>query len=141
MKNKKPTYEELESRVAVLERRLEEADLEIAAYQKAEDRLGKDEKLFRRLVENSPDIILHWSPAFGVEYINPSVKKITGYAPDEIIGNMGFLVSKIHPEDRPAFIDFLLGFNARDGRTSSLNVRFITKDDSVISIFIFKKSL
>jgi two-component system, cell cycle sensor histidine kinase and response regulator CckA len=91
----------------------------------------ESEERFRRLAENAPDIILRWVSGFGVEYVNPALKTITGYSPEEVIGNTGFLAAKLHPDDRNLF------FNAikkavSEKESGTVEFRFISKSNETI---------
>ncbi|MCD6569117.1 MAG: PAS domain S-box protein [Deltaproteobacteria bacterium] len=48
--------------------------------------LKASEMRFRRIAENAKDMILWLNPEGVCEYINPEVKRILGYSPEEIIG-------------------------------------------------------
>jgi PAS domain S-box-containing protein len=89
---KNPTYKELVQNVIELEKKLRE-------LKQTEEVLQESEERFRALTENATDItlILNYESIF--KYVSPSVKKIFGYSPDELIGET---VSRlVHPEDLP----------------------------------------
>lgn len=96
--------------------------------------LSESEERFRRISENAPDIILRWNAVTGVEYANPALEKLTGYAPEEVIGNMGFLASKFHPDDIPVFIETMRSMGKKNGgeEAKALEFRMFAKDGSVI---------
>ncbi|HOO56752.1 MAG TPA: PAS domain S-box protein [bacterium] len=99
-----------------------------------EEALRESEKKFRIIVENAPDIIFRWKPGFGVEYINPVVTEIIGYSPDEIVGNLGFLVSKIHPDDRKVFMDTLNNLREKTPLMKPVEFRIVSKDNKSVWI-------
>ncbi|HNT24576.1 MAG TPA: GAF domain-containing protein [Anaerolineales bacterium] len=64
------------------------------------DTLRISESHFRSLIENASDIITVLTPDGNVTYGSPSVERVLGYAPDDVIGHSIFPI--IHPEDIPA---------------------------------------
>ena len=71
-------------------------DLEIKVKERTEE-LNKSERRFRILVENSLDIISLIDFDGHIIYISPSIKRLTGFTEDEMIGKSGF--DLIHPDD------------------------------------------
>jgi len=63
-----------------------------------EEALRDREEWFRSLIENALDMVQVLDPAGSVIYISPSVQRILGYAPEELLG--GYLMELLHPEDR-----------------------------------------
>lgn len=94
--------------------------------------LKESEERFSRIAEHSPDIILRWNPVTGMEYANPALEKITGYAPEEVLGNMGFLASKLHTEDMSAFIETMQSIGAKGETVKAAEFRMFAKDGSII---------
>ncbi|MFH1539473.1 MAG: PAS domain S-box protein [bacterium] len=97
-------------------------------HKRAEEALRESEERFRRLAENSPDVIIRAIPERGVEYVNPIIEEITGYSPDEITGDWGFLASKIHPGDRHNFISKFKDSCEHGTGNRLVEFRFIAKD-------------
>lgn len=69
----------------------------VAEFIQYEEALRKSEEHFRSLIENSFDIIGILDPFGNILYMNPAVKEVLGYRPEEVIGNNIF--SLLHPED------------------------------------------
>ncbi|HEX7485083.1 MAG TPA: PAS domain-containing protein, partial [Vicinamibacterales bacterium] len=47
----------------------------------------EDGPLYRHIVEHAADIIATLDPSSGrIVYISPSVRRVLGYAPDELVG-------------------------------------------------------
>lgn len=62
-----------------------------------QDNLAESEKKFRALLENSNDIILIVDRDLKYKYVSPSVKRIYGYSPEEMIGKSR--TDFVHPDD------------------------------------------
>lgn len=63
-----------------------------------DDCKGKTEEFYRLLVENSLDLVLVLDEEGTVRYIAPSVERLLGYSPQELLGRKVF--EFIHPQDR-----------------------------------------
>jgi len=74
-----------------LERKVAERTAELTAA------LRESEARFRALIENSLDITAILDAASAVRYVSPSVTRILGYAPEELIGETSF--DFVHPDD------------------------------------------
>jgi PAS domain S-box-containing protein len=72
---KKPTYEELEQRVKVLEK-------ETAQRMAVEKAFRESEKKYRLLVKNLPSIVYRGYADWSVEFFDSKIKQITGYSPE-----------------------------------------------------------
>ncbi|MBI3974289.1 MAG: GAF domain-containing protein [Chloroflexi bacterium] len=57
---------------------------------------------FRRLAENSPDIIYHYElvPKRRFTYINPATTSLVGYTPHDHYADPNLLAKIVHPDDR-----------------------------------------
>lgn len=71
---------------------------DITERKRAEEAVLKSEQLFRTVIESSSDIISIIDPDGTVRYKSPSVTRLLGYAPSELVGLNGF--DSIHPDDR-----------------------------------------
>ncbi len=68
---------------------------------KTRQALSKEEEKFRLLAENSSDVISRQKPDGTYIYVSPSIKKLTGFSPDELIGLKADEL--YHPDDiKPA---------------------------------------
>jgi PAS domain S-box-containing protein len=74
-------------------------------------RLRGAEQRYRRLAENAPDIVFRYElyPRPRVTYINPAVKSITGYSPEEYYADPKLSLKTVYPEDRPLMEKVLRG--------------------------------
>ncbi|HLF74309.1 MAG TPA: PAS domain S-box protein [Anaerolineales bacterium] len=70
--------------------------------QHAEDALKESEKRFRALIENSSDAISLISGEGIILYESPSVSRILGYSPEELVGRK--FSELLHPDDLPQVI-------------------------------------
>ncbi len=61
--------------------------------------LHESENRFRSMVENGSDVIAILDADGSRRYLSPSVERVLGYTPDELIGKSPF--DQIHPEDLP----------------------------------------
>ena len=73
---------------------------EISERKKAEEALKKSEGKYRDLVENINDVIYALDTTGIVTYISPTVEKVMGYSPSEIIGK--HMMDFIYRDDRAA---------------------------------------
>ncbi|MEW6202198.1 MAG: ATP-binding protein [bacterium] len=149
MKRKKPSYKEQGKHIRKQNKQLEnsggsdrEGETEKEDIKKInffEDATRACEGRLPCFAVNSPDIMLRWRPGQGVVYVNPALESITGYSPGEVIGNPGFLVSKIHPEDVPYFTSEIQTPEQKEGGRKPIEFRMIAKSGSVVwfeAIFI-----
>lgn len=73
--------------------------LDITEEKKAVDALINSEQRFRSLVQNSSDIITILEHNGKIRYESPSITRILGYNPDDLVGDNAF--DYVHPEDLP----------------------------------------
>lgn len=95
----------------------------------AEARLRAREDRFRRLAENAHDLIYRYRlrPQPGFEYVNPAVRRVTGYSPAECYAEPEIAFRMIHPDDRAAMLS-----NDGPRRDTPALVRYLRKDGGVI---------
>jgi PAS domain S-box-containing protein len=90
MANSKPTYEELEKRIAQLEAARGAAFPDTGEQLFSSEELQKRELRFQELVESSTDWIWEVDADSTYTYASPKVVDLLGYEPDEIIGRKPF---------------------------------------------------
>jgi PAS domain S-box-containing protein len=89
------------SQYAVLANRIENA---VAQY-RAEQAVEETEQRYRRLIEESTDVITVVDENGEYKYVSPAAERLLGYTAEELVGENGF--EYIHPEDRgPAMEQF-----------------------------------
>lgn len=72
---------------------------DITRQRQIEKELQASEERFRAMIETSSDIIQVVNGKGIMTYVSPSVKRILGYTPQELIGKPS--VSVVHPDDLP----------------------------------------
>jgi PAS domain S-box-containing protein len=63
-----------------------------------EDKLAESEKKYRLLAENSFDLICIHNTDGRLEFISPSIKRLLGYEPEELLGRKPYEI--VHPDDQ-----------------------------------------
>ncbi len=74
----------------------------LLCLQKNHQMVIRNEKIFRLLAENSPNIIYLYTnnPSPSYDYISPNVTTILGYSQDDFYNDPKFINKIVHPEDR-----------------------------------------
>ncbi|OLZ40227.1 PAS domain-containing sensor histidine kinase [Natrinema saccharevitans] len=93
------------------------------------DSKGDDERpadLHQKLVEQSGDIATIIDPDGTITYVSPSVKRILGYEPEDLIGDRGY--EYVHPDDRAANARAVERAQDRPDSSHVVEVRFRRAD-------------
>lgn len=98
---------------------------------KAEDKLRKNERLFRMLTENASDLIYRrdFLPSPHFSYVSPSVFLFTGYSPAEIYADPHLGLKVVHPDDLSILEDLNEG---KYGDNQPFVLKWITKRGKMI---------
>ncbi len=94
------------------------------------ERLRTTEDLFRTIVENSTDIVTILDRMGQIVYESPSVKQITGYRPEQLIGRSIF--EHLHPDDLAMAAEKHLAIAEKIGSCATAEVRFRKSDGSYL---------
>jgi PAS domain S-box-containing protein/putative nucleotidyltransferase with HDIG domain len=106
---------------------------------KAEQELRASEDRFRSLVQNSDDLIHVIDVNGRIVYESPSVLRITGYLPGEMLGKNP--LDYIHPEDIQIAHNDLMGVVARTEQGTATEVRFRRADGEWIYLEVMGSNL
>jgi PAS domain S-box-containing protein len=94
-------HDDLERRVGERTAELESLNRalrqEIAVRQEAEAALAHREIHFRALLDNTLDVMFVVDHAGVIQYVSPSITRVLQYAPEEVLGRVGF--DFLHEED------------------------------------------
>jgi PAS domain S-box-containing protein len=90
--------------------------------------MNESEHLFYSLIQNSSDIITILKEDGTISYESPSLKRLLGYAPDELIGSNAFEL--VHPDDLPRVKDAFAEVIRNPEAPLSVQFRFRHKDGS-----------
>jgi PAS domain S-box-containing protein len=103
---------------------------DIAERKNAEAALRDSEYRFRSIIQNSSDVILIVNERSEIKFASDSLRRITGYQPQEVIGIPS--VSFVHPDDvfkiQRSRVDLL----NNPGKTNTVQYRRIKKDGTYI---------
>ena len=122
---RKAAEEQLRRANEELEARVQERT---AALALANEALSRSEEHFRRLIENSQDLIQVVDPERRVSYTGPSITRALGYAPEEMLGRTG--ADFLHPDDLPRVTAAVAAAEAEPGTAQALEYRIRHKDGS-----------
>lgn len=101
---------------------------DITERKRAEDALKEREENFRALIDNSLDISVITNADQTIRYVSPSVERILGYKPEELIGKNAF--EFLSPDDVENITRNFDAFANHPGQPVSIDVCFRHKDGS-----------
>ena len=92
----------------------------------------RSDERFRRLVQNSSDLITVMEADWTIRYQTPSVERVLGYQPDELLGtNLGEL---IHPEDTERMAALLTRTSSHDGINGPIECQMRHQDGRWLTV-------
>jgi PAS domain S-box-containing protein len=125
--DRKPTYEELKQRVKELEK-------EVSKRKLAEEALRESEEKYRTLFENASDaIFIADTENHIILDANRQAEQLIGRPREEIIG---MHQAQLHPPDQAEYYKEKFRRHVRKGRVFDLEAEVITKDGSIVPVFI-----
>jgi PAS domain S-box-containing protein len=110
-----------------VERELREAH-ERRKRRVAEETVSQNQERFRLLIENALDIITVFGNDGIIHYKSPSVERVLGYKPEDLVGKN--ILEYVHPEDVENFLDTLNQVVQNSNLTLSIEFRFQHQDGS-----------
>lgn len=122
--------------ISRLNRTILNAKQEIADRQIAEEKLRDAESRYRNLVEKIPLVVYIAEPGnSGLwDYVSPQITNLTGFTPEEWIGQPGLWSSLIHPDDREAALKAETRA-LHEGTMPQMEYRLKTRDGSFIWVY------
>ena len=101
---------------------------DVTERKRVEEALRHSEELFRSLIENASDFIAILGSDGTLRYNSPSVERILGYKPEDLLGEKTF--EFVHPDDAASIISGFTGLVQDPGLARSGEFRFRHKDGS-----------
>jgi PAS domain S-box-containing protein len=121
---RKPTYEELEDRVKILEK-------ESIERKRAEEALRESKERYALATRAAMVGVWDWNVQTGKFYLDPNVKAILGYGDEEIPNDLDVWATYVHPDDKQPVME---AFQAHlEGKTPKFiyEHRMLHKEGSV----------
>jgi len=109
------------------------------AEARAQAELSEEEKKFRLYVENSVDAVTVVDKNGYIIYESPSVKKIFGYEPGDLVGRSAF--EFIHPDDIKRALDLFTRAIRKPYSANKIELRFLRKNGEWADIHASGKNM
>jgi nitrogen fixation negative regulator NifL len=101
---------------------------DVSERRRAEDALRRSEEYHRALLDNALDLIVVVDGEGIVRYASPSLERILGYRPEELVGTS--TLGRLHPDDQARIGELLRTSRTRPGFITSLEYRLRHKDST-----------
>src|SRR3954464_13971137 len=88
------------------------------------------ETAWQHVADLSTDIALIAAADTSLIWVSPSSVEIAGYAPDEVLGRIGF--DFVHPDDLAALHEYVAGGLATPGRHRPIEFRIVSKTGEAV---------
>jgi PAS domain S-box-containing protein len=112
---------------------------DITEQREAELVLQRREEHFRRITENSSDVASILDARGISSYHSPSIERVLGYRPEELVGTSAF--ERIHPDDHARCREVLARMYAEPGTTHTVECRYLHKDGSWRAVEVLGRTL
>lgn len=109
--------------------RIAALEMELSKYQQIETHLRKSEEKFRALVESTSDWIWEIDTHGIYTYVNPQIKTLLGYRPEEVLGKSPF--DFMSPEEVERISDLFLDLVNKHAPIIALRNTNLCKDGSL----------
>lgn len=93
----------------------------------AEEALQVTQGRFRSLVQHATDLITVVDAESTIRYVSPSVSRLLGFTPEELVGTSGS--DLVHPDDLPQFVETIIGQMVPGAEEHAVRYRARHKDD------------
>jgi PAS domain S-box-containing protein len=99
---------------------------DVTEQRETELALQRSEEHFRRLIENGSDLLIISEVGGTLTYVSPSVERLLGYRPEELLGAMP--QNAVHPDDVPAVMETLRAAGDDPGTVCHVDFRMRHKN-------------
>jgi PAS domain S-box-containing protein len=99
--------------------------IQSVSLRQAENALQQNMMRYRLLIENVSDVVALVSAEGQIQYLSPSVRKVLGYDPEDLIGT-GF-IELVHPDDLEAVLEKFQRFVAGGEADQPMEIRVKNK--------------
>jgi PAS domain S-box-containing protein len=99
---------------------------DVTKHKRLEEDLRRSEEYFRYITENTHDIITVLDAQGTMTYVSPSIKRVAGYEPEELI-NLS-IVDFLHPDDLQSIMQELADGVSRQVGSQQVEFRWLQKD-------------
>ena len=110
---------------------------DVTAREAAEHRLMESESRYRRMVENSPDIVYSFSLSKGGLYYSPRVLEVLGYSAEHLCANPMLWAESVHSDDRAVVATAIESFR----RGTPFRVEYRLKNARGTWLWLFDRSI
>ncbi len=103
---------------------------DVTELHRAQENLRRSGLRFQSLIERASDLVIVTDGRGVVTYAGPSVSRVLGYEPAELVGQPG--AKFVHPDDRPRAVEFLRASAAEGAAISRhIQLRVVGKEGQV----------
>ena len=99
--------------------------IQSVSLRQAENALQQNLMRYRLLIENVSDVVALVSAEGQFQYLSPSVRKVLGYDPDDLVGTD--FIGLVHPDDLGAILEKFQRFVAGEEADQPLEIRVKNK--------------